>query len=647
MKQSLIAIAALLLVLLGTAMLSLRKTTPIPVKHYALLIEVSQYETEALEDLKYPRKETEALAQELQAQYGFKVDVLNSPTGKTILDKFDEVYENYGNGTLDSTGQLIIYLSGHGEFDEKSKSGFFLPADYNPEVLDLTALSYDLWRKKINALPCKHIFVILDACYSGTFDNSIAMRGTSKKFKPQRPGSLSNVDKILNEHDKLKTRLFVSSGLKEQTPDKSQLSYQLLEGLRKGIKDQGMITLDELYANHLKHAKPTPLYGPFGDNAANSHFLFIEGGMIDVRVDRAEEELWQWASKYHKRNGYKFYLDEYPTGRYAQEARNHVAEYIIDLDAKSPKTIYVNHNNTEDGSGESWNESIKNLRYALAIAEPGDKIWVAAGTYLPSYTGDRNKSFELRPGVELYGGFRGDEIVLSERDCNKNKVILSGNIGDKYSTDDNTYNVVYTKNIGEFVIVDGVTISEGNARNFTKDVGRGSSAGGWLNFADNDNSSPKIANVQFTDNRGHNGGGMSNISLNGGTSSPQYMNTTWENNRADFKGGALYNFSIGSTSSPIIRDSKFINNSANEGAAIVNNAAEDGDASPLLLSCGFDKNTSLKSGAAIFNIIDETGRTDVVLESCSFMGNASILVGQDSTKRSNGGSLRPRSRKNE
>ena len=67
---------------------------------------------------------------------------------------------------------------------------------------------------------------------------------------------------------------------------------------------------------------------------------------------------------------------------------------------------------TKDGS--TWQTAYSDLQVALSGAVAGDEIWVAEGTYRPSTTNPAI-SFDLRPGVAVYGGFRGTESSRDER----------------------------------------------------------------------------------------------------------------------------------------------------------------------------------------------------------------------------------------
>jgi hypothetical protein len=74
---------------------------------------------------------------------------------------------------------------------------------------------------------------------------------------------------------------------------------------------------------------------------------------------------------------------------------------------------------TGANNGSSWANAYPNLQAALTAAVNGDEIWVAAGIYKPTLTttaGDaRTATFQLKNGVELYGGFAGNETSRNQR----------------------------------------------------------------------------------------------------------------------------------------------------------------------------------------------------------------------------------------
>jgi len=86
---------------------------------------------------------------------------------------------------------------------------------------------------------------------------------------------------------------------------------------------------------------------------------------------------------------------------------------------------YVRAGGTGDGS--NWDNASGNLQDMIDISQQGNKVLVAAGTYL-TREGDY---FEMKEGVSIYGGYAptGDPAV-DERDWAVNSTILSGNGND-------------------------------------------------------------------------------------------------------------------------------------------------------------------------------------------------------------------------
>lgn len=165
---------------------------------------------------------------------------------------------------------------------------------------------------------------------------------------------------------------------------------------------------------------------------------------------------------------------------------------------------YVNINATGANNGTSWADAYTDLQDGIAASAFGDEIWVAAGTYKPTSTTDRNISFAVKNGTKVYGGFNGTETVLSDRNITLNVTVLSGEIGTG-AANDNSYRVVRFNNVANQTRLDGFTIT-GGYNSVSMSYG-----GGIVSV----NSSPVIANCIVMGNFAAEGGGGLNHSGSG------------------------------------------------------------------------------------------------------------------------------------
>ena len=246
--------------------ISIYRLTPIR-KNYALLFAVEDYDH--WPNLRHPISDAEKIQQDLVNIYGFETELIKNPTKEDI---FKAIYK-YAEKIYDDGDQLFIFFAGHGYFNDSSKGGYLVARDTKMPVDDSVMLSYvshSRIRDDIDRMDCKHIFLVMDTCYSGTFDRTIAMRGNSEDLSQKK--LTSGYIKRISEHT---TRKYLTSGQNEQVPDVSKFVHALQSALRsKGGLDE-ILTIDEIlsFMNHLDNPKPHT--DGFGQDELNSDFLFI------------------------------------------------------------------------------------------------------------------------------------------------------------------------------------------------------------------------------------------------------------------------------------------------------------------------------------------------------------------------------------
>ena len=273
-------------------------------------------------------------------------------------------------------------------------------------------------------------------------------------------------------------------------------------------------------------------------------------------------------------------------------------------------TVDVNAAGNNDGS--SWPNAYRQLQTALAAASSGDEIRVAQGLYRPAGTGgDRATTFQLLNGVTIKGGYAGvTEPDPDVRDVDLYETILSGDLnGDDgpgfANNQDNSYHVVTGSFTDETAVLDGVTITGGNANGLSEHV-RG---GGMYNASGN----PSIINCVFIRNYAMvMGGGMFNYQ-----SRPTLIDCAFIDNVCDDDGGGIRNYL---NSHAVITNCDFIGNSAVGDGGGLNNRK---NSNAVVTGCVFVNNTA-GMGGGMENHVGKAAVTGVpVISNCLFIGNVS------------------------
>ncbi len=237
---------------------------------YALLFATDSYDH--WENLRNPLFDAQAIRVALQETYGFQVELIHNPTRDGIL----EALRRYAEKEYADEDQLLIFFAGHGYFDATFSVGYLVAKDTKTPENDNAMgsyLSHSVFRDIIDRMGCKHIFLVMDTCYSGTFDHRIAMRGEVNNIKPF---SQADIDQKL----KYTTRWYLTSGAKEQVSDgipgyHSPFVRELLKALRSKGGNDSLLTVEEVLAYFDKLDDPKPCSDEFGRNEPGSDFLFI------------------------------------------------------------------------------------------------------------------------------------------------------------------------------------------------------------------------------------------------------------------------------------------------------------------------------------------------------------------------------------
>jgi hypothetical protein len=205
------------------------------------------------------------------------------------------------------------------------------------------------------------------------------------------------------------------------------------------------------------------------------------------------------------------------------------------------QVFFVNAAATGANTGSDWSNAYTDLQTALIAAQNGDSIWVAAGDYYPTPTGDRTIYFQLKNGVKIIGGFAGTEQFIHERNWQTHPTILSGDLGVIEDSTDNSYTIMYMTSVDTSTLVDGFVFRDGNANLGTGGFQSVTACGGAM-YIEGRNSFayPRIWNCRFEHNTAIIYGGA--VYVNGnedGSVAPQFYNCVFENNHAYLDGGGV------------------------------------------------------------------------------------------------------------
>lgn len=184
-------------------------------KNYFLNIAIDNYENSSFPPLNNAVNDAKKLEEILTKDYGFELiieSLINEQaTRKSIIESLNQL-----SVLTDKNDNLIIHFAGHGSLHPKTGKGFWIPQNAGNSISDYIPNSTII--DTIFGIDAKHIFLIIDSCFSGTLlsqsrsnvelhytklnENKsrwVLASGRDEKVSDGKPGSGSPFSIILNE----------------------------------------------------------------------------------------------------------------------------------------------------------------------------------------------------------------------------------------------------------------------------------------------------------------------------------------------------------------------------------------------------------------------------------------------------------------
>ncbi len=136
-------------------------------KYYALIIGNEDYAM--LNDLSTVRNDVKQLADILDKQYGFEVQLLLNGDRLSVMKAVNALSEK-----LEENDNLLIYYAGHGNriSTGEREAGYWLPVNANPPPDDSSWVPNEFVTNHLARLKARRVFVISDSCYAGLLSSS-------------------------------------------------------------------------------------------------------------------------------------------------------------------------------------------------------------------------------------------------------------------------------------------------------------------------------------------------------------------------------------------------------------------------------------------------------------------------------------------
>ena len=214
----------------------------------ALVIGIDQYKS--WPRLQHAVRDAQAIQETLRTQFGFRAENVTTltdgdATRANILRALNAMARKGGDGKLKRDDRVFVFFAGHGSTRKLPSGrdvGYIIPVDAGIDDLQTDAIAMPQLQELSEALPAKHAFFVIDACYSGL--------GLTRGGAPG-----GNANFVRDNARRLGRQMMTAGGADQQVADDgpgghSVFTWTLLQALsgKADLNGDGLITATELAA---------------------------------------------------------------------------------------------------------------------------------------------------------------------------------------------------------------------------------------------------------------------------------------------------------------------------------------------------------------------------------------------------------------
>jgi peptidoglycan/xylan/chitin deacetylase (PgdA/CDA1 family)/uncharacterized caspase-like protein len=214
---------------------------------WAVIVGVNDYQS--WPKLRYAVNDANAIEQTLTNKFGFRPEnirklVNGDATRQRIMQVLGDELTDPAKVSRDD--RVFIFFAGHGatrSLGENRQTGFIIPVDADLNNYYSTAISMTEIREASDLIPAKHVYFVMDSCYSG-----LALARGGGSFG----GGRSYLDEVTS---RVARQILTAGGADQVVADDgpnghSVFTWALLEGLegKADLDHNGVITASELGA---------------------------------------------------------------------------------------------------------------------------------------------------------------------------------------------------------------------------------------------------------------------------------------------------------------------------------------------------------------------------------------------------------------